>query len=825
MLEMTSMLMLHREVETIFGEVMKNTRKLISADRATLFLLDAENTELYSHVSKNVPEIRIPLSHGIVGYSATHKEVVLIPDAYMDNRFDKQVDQRSGYRTRSVVCVPLLTRQGVLLGVIEAINKTDGNYNEVMNTAVHIERKDSEFSYTDSSVLKSFASQVAHAVLNCKKIFNEVVEKRNLERTLIYFKDRLEVSDNEKLFHSLLSERRYSLMVLAADISSVNSLPQACIRLVRKLCVLFDTEFAQCFVYDPKEKQFYYYQSNSETGGHRKRYTNLGVDEISAWRSEVILNSSMDEFNKTVLKSVQNVCCETFSNILAVPSNFEFFEGELMIILGNKKTSKFSEDDEFSCKLLANVIRANFEKLSIFETIKHITEQLHNHLPTEMSVADLNSYSYKDIQQNVYNALLLSKEKQALLDQANHNAKSKADELRNLLADVEEERAKIVQRHKVQINQLVLLNELQIRILNAKDLAHLAEILENGLTGSVLLAEKRILHLYHPIENEIERVSVSSLQGKKIRSALGTLEGLAAMSSSIINLEDVQKHKLYDGLRDKRGEMKQMLCTPVFDKSDKKVIGVLQLINKPKGQGSKFSEADEDQATALSVAIGTTIDRIGNLALSMKKIEEEHDKAIAILSSENKTLEKKFSKTKMEKESLSKSLQESQGVIEELEQKHEAENKAKIESQSKLTAAEGKCREDINAMKIKFQKSFDRGPSGEKVLNDTGVQTSSQDDVLMKKIHMFRSVVYQLIGLNKLEMDQFSVLEQLHSPEKYGKKGDTKSSKESLPPTPTKSEMYVSAFVSGETNLDNHSIKKVSEPDPGGFSSPRVGFM
>ena len=179
----------------------------------------------------------------------------------------------------------------------------------------------------------------------------------------------------------------------------------------------------------------------------------------------------------------------------------------------------------------------------------------------------------------------------------------------------------------------------------------------------------------------------------------------------------------------------------------------------------------------------------------------------------------------MEKESLSKSLQESQGVIEELEQKHEAENKAKIESQSKLTAAEGKCREDINAMKIKFQKSFDRGPSGEKVLNDTGVQTSSQDDVLMKKIHMFRSVVYQLIGLNKLEMDQFSVLEQLHSPEKYGKKGDTKSSKESLPPTPTKSEMYVSAFVSGETNLDNHSIKKVSEPDPGGFSSPRVGFM
>ena len=92
MIDMTSKLMLHREVETIFGEVMENTRKLISADRATLFLLDAENKELYSHISKNVSEIRIPLSRGLVGHCATHKEVIIIPDAYQDHRFDRDID-------------------------------------------------------------------------------------------------------------------------------------------------------------------------------------------------------------------------------------------------------------------------------------------------------------------------------------------------------------------------------------------------------------------------------------------------------------------------------------------------------------------------------------------------------------------------------------------------------------------------------------------------------------------------------------------------------------------------------------------------------------
>ncbi len=101
-------------------------RELVSADRCSLWLLSSDKKELWTKVAHNVGTIRIPAQDGFVGYSLLHDESLLIPDAYEDSRFEKSVDQKTNYRTRSVMTVPFKDSAGKPMGVFQAINKMDG---------------------------------------------------------------------------------------------------------------------------------------------------------------------------------------------------------------------------------------------------------------------------------------------------------------------------------------------------------------------------------------------------------------------------------------------------------------------------------------------------------------------------------------------------------------------------------------------------------------------------------------------------------------------------------------------------------------------------
>jgi putative ABC transport system ATP-binding protein len=97
---------------------------LLSADRATLFLLDEVRGELWSKVAAGAAgEIRIPRDAGIAGAVARSGETLNIPDAQADPRFDASVDRASGYATRNLLCVPLRDQQGRVFGVAEMLNK------------------------------------------------------------------------------------------------------------------------------------------------------------------------------------------------------------------------------------------------------------------------------------------------------------------------------------------------------------------------------------------------------------------------------------------------------------------------------------------------------------------------------------------------------------------------------------------------------------------------------------------------------------------------------------------------------------------------------
>ena len=150
-LEMSEILALHTGIEGVINRIVLMASKVMNADRASLFLIDEVIEELWSRVAEGEEnlEIRMPLGKGIAGWVAQHDELLNIEDAYTDQRFNPEVDKRTGYRTRSVLCGPIKNLQGEILGVIQVINK-----------------KGTAFDHDDETLFRAFAYQTAIAVEN-----------------------------------------------------------------------------------------------------------------------------------------------------------------------------------------------------------------------------------------------------------------------------------------------------------------------------------------------------------------------------------------------------------------------------------------------------------------------------------------------------------------------------------------------------------------------------------------------------------------------------------------------------------------------------------
>ncbi len=114
------------EVQPLLQMIMEKSKDVMDAEASSLMLLDEETQELYFNVATGekgaaIKEIRLPLGRGIAGWVAENREPLLVPDAYQDSRFNPDADKKSGFRTRSMVCVPLMI-QDRILGVVQVIN-------------------------------------------------------------------------------------------------------------------------------------------------------------------------------------------------------------------------------------------------------------------------------------------------------------------------------------------------------------------------------------------------------------------------------------------------------------------------------------------------------------------------------------------------------------------------------------------------------------------------------------------------------------------------------------------------------------------------------
>ena len=120
------------DIDTLVPTIMTRACELLHTERCSLFLIDHEKNELITRFQGGLDKsIRLPLSRGIVGHTATTGNIVNITDPYSDPRFDQSVDKKTGFKTRNLVTVPIYNNRGEIAGVTEMINKIDdGPFNE-----------------------------------------------------------------------------------------------------------------------------------------------------------------------------------------------------------------------------------------------------------------------------------------------------------------------------------------------------------------------------------------------------------------------------------------------------------------------------------------------------------------------------------------------------------------------------------------------------------------------------------------------------------------------------------------------------------------------
>jgi phosphoserine phosphatase len=125
-LEVASKLAAPFDVPTMLAEVVEAAKRVLHAERGSVWLYDRESDQLELRVSGDLERVRVPADTGLVGACARHREIINVPDCYADARFDPSTDRRTGYRTRCLLTLPLVDHKGELVGVMQVLNKACG---------------------------------------------------------------------------------------------------------------------------------------------------------------------------------------------------------------------------------------------------------------------------------------------------------------------------------------------------------------------------------------------------------------------------------------------------------------------------------------------------------------------------------------------------------------------------------------------------------------------------------------------------------------------------------------------------------------------------
>ena len=117
------------DLMTMLSEVVNAAKQVLKADRGSVWLYDAAADQLVLEIATGIEPVRVPASTGLAGACARTRQIINVPDCYADDRFNRDVDRQSNYRTRCMLTLPLVDHD-VLVGVMQVLNKADGIFDE-----------------------------------------------------------------------------------------------------------------------------------------------------------------------------------------------------------------------------------------------------------------------------------------------------------------------------------------------------------------------------------------------------------------------------------------------------------------------------------------------------------------------------------------------------------------------------------------------------------------------------------------------------------------------------------------------------------------------
>ena len=182
LLKIHKKLPLTKNIIKILYTISEEATKLLSGDRATIYIHDAGKKSLYSYVASKleIDEIRLKVGEGIAGKAASNKKSLIVNDVSQCDDFNAFYDSQTSYTTRNIITAPLLNKENELVGVIQVLNKKDG-----------------DFSAKDLEILEILAS-VSAIALEQAQLSNENQLLREYNRQLIQnFNAGIAVLDNE----------------------------------------------------------------------------------------------------------------------------------------------------------------------------------------------------------------------------------------------------------------------------------------------------------------------------------------------------------------------------------------------------------------------------------------------------------------------------------------------------------------------------------------------------------------------------------------------------------------------------------------------------
>ncbi len=314
-------------LDVLFPRLLEVVTETLNAERSSLFLYDAETKELFSRVMQGnvIGEVRFPADRGIAGSVFTSGSAEIIPDAYADPRFNRRVDNETGFRTRNLLCVPIRNKKKMVIGVTQALNKREG-----------------EFDVEDQHLLESLSSQAAAALENAR-MFERVERSQREEAVLL---DVVSLITSEILLDPLLEK------ILAAATQ------------------LLGADRGALFLYDAATNELWSRVAGGEVANRIRFPAIAGIagECFTSGKSISIDDAYSDpRFNQAVDKGTGY----RTRNILCMPITTKNGNKVGVMEILNKKEGPFSATDQRRLAALCSQAAVSIENAQLFEDVNN----------------------------------------------------------------------------------------------------------------------------------------------------------------------------------------------------------------------------------------------------------------------------------------------------------------------------------------------------------------------------------------------------------------------------------------------------------------------